>query len=589
MSSLRRSSHVAPGSAFLVALLLVLLGLSAVLAYQGVDAARSEARSTDRALRGYASFASWELARRADAALRRGLTAAGSAALPSEAAPLPGSSLPPVTPRAASAEAVVRAWCRCTGAVQAAFRVGADSRTWEVAAANRAVDVWLRAGARGSALGRFVVDGKGIGDGRILVEPAAVGGARWLLVYRLSAPGGERRADGFVVAAAPVAARAFAEAYAGGTLLPGAVRSGGASAVTAVLSHDGVAVWNSPGAPGVSPREGAWVDAKIGAYPPEPLARGDVAEPLAGLLAGLTTRVAVRPDVAVGAPAEGPRSRLPLLLTVFGLTLALVCVAIVQLRRQQELVRLRDDFVSGVSHELRTPLAQIRLFSDLLDSGRLATHEQRTRSVRIIAEESRRLSWLVENILHFSRAQRGAGRVQPNPVLAAQLLREIVDSFAPLAREKNVRFVVEADEGVLVRADSDALRQVLLNLLDNAVKYGPPGQTVRVHAALRGFALRIAVDDRGPGVPREERHTVWEPYRRLARDAEGATGGSGIGLAVVKDLVELQGGRVGLGEVPGGGARFWIELPFAMYAGPSAPAAADVGTHAPAGEGVGAR
>jgi signal transduction histidine kinase len=560
---------MAPGSAFLVALLLVLLGLSAVLAYQAVAAARSEARFTDRALRGYASFASFELARRADAALRRGLSDAGSAALREGA---PGSAPPPAADVASRAQTAVGAWCRCAGAVHGAFRLDAGRR-FEVASAPRAVDAWLRGGARGSALGRLSTGGRG--DDGIVVEPVAVGGARYLLVYRLSPSGSERRASGFVVAAAAVAARAFAEGYAGGTLLPGAVRTGAPGAVSAALLRgDGVAVWHSPGTPGAPPpREGAWVDAKIGAYPPEPLTRGDVAEPLGGLLAGLTTRVAVRPDVAVGAPAEGPRSRLPLLLTVFGLTLALVCVAIVQLRRQQELVRLRDDFVSGVSHELRTPLAQIRLFSDLLDSGRLATHEQRTRSVRIIAEESRRLSWLVENILHFSRAQRGAGHVQPNPVLAAPLLREIVDSFAPLAREKNVRFVVEADEGVLVRADPDALRQVLLNLLDNAVKYGPAGQTVRVHAGLRGFALRIAVDDGGPGVPREERHAVWEPYRRLARDAEGATGGSGIGLAVVRDLAELQGGRVGLGEAPGGGARFWIELPFAMYAGPSEPPA----------------
>jgi len=595
MPSLRRSSHVAPGSAFLVALLLVLLGLSAVLAYQAVDAARSEARSTDRALRGYASVASWELARRADASLRRGLSAAASAALPAqtalpeEAGAPPGSAPPPLARRAASAEAALRAWCRCTGAVQGAFRLGTGQRTArELSAAPRAVEAWLRGGAQGSALGRFAAEGRGREERRALIEPVAVGGARYLLVYRLSSPGGEPRAEGFVVDAAPVAARAFAEAYAGGTLLPGAVGTGAPGAVdAALLRADGVAVWHSPGAPapGASPREGAWVDAKIGAYPPEPLARGDVAEPLTGLLAGLTTHVTVRPDVAVGAPAQGPRTRLPLLLTVFGLTLTLVCVAIVQLRRQQELVRLRDDFVSGVSHELRTPLAQIRLFSDLLDSGRLATPEQRTRSVRIIAEESRRLSWLVENILHFSRAQRGAGRVQPNPVLAAPLLRDIVDSFAPLAREKNVTFAVEADEGVLVRADPDALRQVLLNLLDNAVKYGPPGQTVRVHAALRGFALRIAVDDRGPGVPREERHAVWEPYRRLARDAEGATGGSGIGLAVVRDLVELQGGRMGVGEVPGGGARFWIELPFAMYAGPAEPPAA----HEPAREGAVAR
>ena len=563
MLSLRRSSQMAPGSAFLAGLLLVLLGLSTVLAYQAVDAARSEARSTDQALRGYASLAGWELARRADDALRRELTTAGTAAL-AAGDDEPGSAVRSPDEVARLADASVKAWCRCALPVLGAFRLAADARGAQVAGVPAAVEAWLRTGARGSALGRSLA--RASADEQVHVEPLAAGGARYLLVYRLAGTGEGRAVDGFVVDPAAVAPRAFDEAYGAGALVPGVAPAGGGGSVTAVvLRENGTLVWRSAGAP---QREGAWVDAKIGAYPPEPLARGSVAERLGGAWAGLTSQVSVRPDAAVGVPAQGPRSRLPLLLAVFGLTLALVCVAIVQLRRQHELVRLRDDFVSGVSHELRTPLAQIRLFSDLLDSGRLASPEQRARSVRIIAEESRRLSWLVENILHFSRAQRGAGRVQPNPVLAAPLLREIVDAFAPLAREKDVDFTVDADEGVLVRADPDALRQVLLNLLDNAVKYGPPGQTVRVRAELRGLDLRIAVDDRGPGVPWDERRAVWEPYRRLARDAEGATGGSGIGLAVVKDLVELHGGRVGVGEVPGGGARFWIELPYAMHAGP---------------------
>jgi signal transduction histidine kinase len=296
--------------------------------------------------------------------------------------------------------------------------------------------------------------------------------------------------------------------------------------------------------------------------------------------------VAVRPKVAATLAAEkAPRSRLPLLLTVFGLTLALVCVAIVQLRRQQELVRLRDDFVSGVSHELRTPLAQIRLFADLLDSERLATPEQRRRSIRIINEEARRLTYLVENILLFSRAQRGAGRVSPDPVEVEPLVREIVDSFAPLARARGAEFALSLDAGVVARVDPDALRQVLLNLLDNAVKYGPPGQRVDVGARLSGFSLRVWVDDQGPGVPREEREKVWEPYRRLERDAASAAGGSGIGLAVVRDLVELHGGRVGVADAPGGGARFWIELPRAMHAGPPGYAEEPAGTPAAAAAG----
>jgi len=559
MIHLRRSPHLAPGSAFLAGLLLALLGLSAVLAYQAADAARSEAASTDRALRGYGSFATWELARRADAVLHRRLAASLDAALGGDSAGAAPSA-------SALAARVARelAWCGCANPVRGALvlTVRGDVVTVDGAGAASAVERWLhdmppvptRPGVRGDTTG---------------IASVAIGGERYDLVFRPRRGADDLTAEAILVASADVAPAALDEAYRASALLPGAVRGSvpaGEAVAAVVLSGDGTVIWRSRAAAAV--RDG-WVDAKVGGFPQEPLARGTVTERLDGLLAGLSSRVAVRADAAGAAPAGGPKSRLPLLLTVFGLTLALVCVAIVQLRRQQELVRLRDDFVSGVSHELRTPLAQIRLFADLLESGRLATGEQRSRSIRIINEESRRLTWLVENILHFSRSQRGAGRIAPQPVEAAPLVREIVDAFAPLARERDARFEVLADEGVVVRVDADALRQVLLNLLDNAVKYGPQGQTVRIRLELRGLALRLSVDDRGPGVPRDERARVWEPYRRLPRDAEGATGGSGIGLAVVKDLVELHGGRVGVGEAPGGGARFWIELPYAMHAGPS--------------------
>ena len=566
MIRLRRSPHLAPGSAFLAGLLLALLGLSAVLAYQAADAARSEARSTDRALRGYASFATWELARRADDVLRRRLAAPLQAGLPPDSTADPASL-------AARATRDLR-WCQCRTPVRGAFVLLQENGALlaDVAGGTAALDHWLRAGAPGSSLGRILAAAAPAET--TLVEAVTVGGVRYDLAARVRREAAVTRVDGFAVTPADVAPAALDEAYRSAALLPGAI--GGSvppadAVAAAVLTAGGTVLWRSRRAAAAA-RDG-WVDAKVGGAP-EPLARGTVTERLGGLLAGLTSRVAVRAEVVGSTPADGSNPRLPLLLAVFGLTLGLVSVAIVQLRRQQELVRLRDDFVSGVSHELRTPLAQIRLFADLLESGRLATGEQRSRSIRIINEESRRLTWLVENILHCSRAQRGAGRVAPQPVQAAPLVREIVDAFAPLARERDARFEVLADDGVVARVDADAFRQVLLNLLDNAVKYGPPGQTVRVRVELRGLSLRLSVDDQGPDVPWEERNRVWEPYRRLARDAEGATGGSGIGLAVVKDLVELHGGRVGVVDAPGGGARFWLELPYAMHAGPSPAEAA---------------
>ncbi|HEX2094287.1 MAG TPA: HAMP domain-containing sensor histidine kinase [Longimicrobiaceae bacterium] len=579
MISARRSSRMAPGSAFLVVLLLLMLGLSGVLAYQALDAARSELRSTERALRGYAAFAAWELVRRADDSLSRRLAASAARALPPDAARGPSSrgDSAVLASLIGAARREMR-WCGCPEAVRGAFLVagGPGRRAARVSDGRDGLRAWLETNFRGDAPGArpLVVSG---GD-RLLAQPALVGGRRILLVYRLvpERGGGEPRAHGVALDPARLVPPVFREVVRSTPLLPASIRGGftneDALAVM-VATREGEVVYRSH-ASLTAAQDGSWLDAKVGRYRPDALAPGEVVEPLGGLFAGLTVRVAVRPEVAAGRVDEGPagdrapRSRLPILLTVFTLTLGLVCVAIFQLRRQQELVRLRDDFVSGVSHELRTPLAQIRLFADLLESERLRDPEQHRRSIRIINEEARRLTYLVENILHFSRAQRGTGRIAPNPVEMGPLLREIVESFAPLARTRGTEFALELDEGVIARVDRDALRQVLLNLLDNAVKYGPRGQRVRVGMRLAGLTLRIWVDDQGPGIPVGERLQVWEPYRRLERDADSASTGSGIGLSVVRDLVALHGGRVRVEEAPGGGARFVVELFEAMYAGP---------------------
>jgi len=559
MTPSRRSSRLAPGSALLVLLLLLMLGLSSVLAYQALDAARSEARLAERALRGYAGLARWELSRRADQALGGRLASAASA----------GAAQAADSPDAPRALAVLRSavdreleWCDCPRAVRGVFRIESGGGTWSVSSGG------VPEGARPAVTGLAPTLRASAHD-TVRITSVDVDGARRLIVYHLHTEDRGVVAHGFVLDAYAAAAPVLRGVLRGPPLLPllpGGLTNENAMAVT-VADGAGTVVFRSPEVPEVRmPRDGAWVDAKVGSLAPQPTS-GTVVEGMGGLLDGLTARVSVRPVVAVERVSDdAPESRLPLLLGVFGLTLALFGVAMMQLRRQQELVRLRDDFVSGVSHELRTPLAQIRLFADLLETGRLHDPSQRARSVRIINEESRRLTFLVENILHFSRAQRDANRLSPRPVEAGPLVREIVDAFAPLARD--AEFVTRVEAGVVARIDRDAFRQVLLNLLDNAAKYGPRGQTVQVGMAVAGFAVRVWVQDQGPGVPPEDRARVWQPYRRLERDAEGATGGSGIGLAVVRDLVELHGGRTWVEDAPGGGARFVLEVPGATYAGP---------------------
>src|SRR5690606_28542059 len=302
-------------------------------------------------------------------------------------------------------------------------------------------------------------------------------------------------------------------------------------------------------------------DVLFAAAPPRP---GELpaTDTLNALFGGMVVRAAVLPEVAGQLIIGGlPRSRMPQLAALLVLAAILAGVALGQLRKEEELARLRSDFVASVSHELRTPLTQIRLFLETLRLGRFKTEEQRAWSLDTIDRETTRLVHLVENVLQFSRAERGTAALEASVLDLGEEAAQVVTAFVPLARVRDVRIECAVPRGLHARAHRDALRQVLLNLLDNAVKYGPAGQTVRVTGALHGDHARIAVEDQGPGVPPAERGRIWEPCRR-GRSAVGSVAvGSGIGLSVVRDIVERGGGRVGIEDAPGGGARFVVELP----------------------------
>jgi signal transduction histidine kinase len=291
-------------------------------------------------------------------------------------------------------------------------------------------------------------------------------------------------------------------------------------------------------------------------------AKYSVADTIEPNFGRLITRVGLNTDFAGMLVVGGlPRSRVPMLIALFVIAAGLLTVALLQLRRQQELARLRTEFVSGVSHELRTPLAQIRWFAELLHMGKLRSEEERARSAGIIDQEARRLTYLVENVLNFSRSENGTNRISPSPVDFDHEIDEAIELFAPLARARKMTVASALDSSAVVSLDRDALRQILLNLLDNAVKYGPAGQTITVGSEIAGDRARIWVEDNGPGIPHDQRQRVWEPYVRLTREAESATGGSGIGLSVVRELVTMHGGRTRAESAPGGGARVVIELP----------------------------
>ncbi len=243
-----------------------------------------------------------------------------------------------------------------------------------------------------------------------------------------------------------------------------------------------------------------------------------------------------------------------------------------RLRRAGALARVRADFVAGVSHELRTPLAQIRMFAELLRKDALLDPGESDRALRIIEKEAGRLSILVDNVLNFARLQRDGRPEVVRPADVAEEVRQVIDAFAPLAAERGVRIATDVPEGVRALVDAQALRQVLINLLENAVKYGPRGQTVTVGASVDGTRVRLWVDDEGPGIAVAERAVVFEAFRRGAVAERSDAPGSGLGLAVVRSLVEHHGGSVAAAAAPAGGARIAVELPRASAAAAELPA-----------------
>ncbi len=275
---------------------------------------------------------------------------------------------------------------------------------------------------------------------------------------------------------------------------------------------------------------------------------------------GLLVRAQIRPELASIVVIGGlPRSRLPFLLGLLAVAAALALVALGQIRREGELARLRESFVANISHELRTPLAQMRLYIETLRLGRFTTAEQRDHSLANVERETTRLTQLVERVLRFSRAGHPDDDARV-PVDAAAEVRSIVDEFQPLAAARGARVTLHAHVVPPLLLHPAALRHIVLNLLDNAVKYGTAGQTIRVEVRPASRDVRIAVTDEGPGVPAADRDAVWKPYQR-GRTA-GHAAGSGIGLAVVREVCSTHGGRAWVEDAASGrGAVFVVSLP----------------------------
>ena len=276
---------------------------------------------------------------------------------------------------------------------------------------------------------------------------------------------------------------------------------------------------------------------------------------------GMRVRAQVVPHRAEGLLIGGtPRSRVPLLVGLLLLAVGLTVLAAVMLRREVRFAAERADFVASVSHELRTPLTQVRLVIDTLRLGRGGDAQSRDAALGVADREVLRLQHLVEGLLRFTRGpRRDNGPRVPADVL--EEARAVAREFQPLAAPRDVMIAVHGEGPVFAPLQQGALRQLLLNLLDNAVKYGADRSVVTVAVTPRdGGGARISVTDTGPGVPHADRERIWRPFDRGGAAEKHAAGGSGIGLTIVRQIAEEHGGRAWVEGAPEGGARFVVEI-----------------------------
>jgi two-component system, OmpR family, phosphate regulon sensor histidine kinase PhoR len=225
------------------------------------------------------------------------------------------------------------------------------------------------------------------------------------------------------------------------------------------------------------------------------------------------------------------------------------------MRREIELLRLRSDFISTVSHELRTPLALIRMYAETLEMGRMEDPARRKEYLGTILSETERLTRLVNDVLTVSRADARTRRLEQVDV--NEVVREVVHAYEGRLTSGGFRPILALAEPVApILADREGVAEALINLLDNAMKYSASEKYLRIATGEEGRRVFVEVEDHGKGIATEHQKKVFEAFYRVTEGMVHSTRGTGLGLALVKRIMEAHGGEVLLSSVPGKGSTF---------------------------------
>jgi len=227
-----------------------------------------------------------------------------------------------------------------------------------------------------------------------------------------------------------------------------------------------------------------------------------------------------------------------------------------------ELHRMKSQFIAAVSHELRTPLTSITAYAETLRAHNITIEEGvKDKFLRVIHEESRRLTRIVDDILDLATMDAGRVRLSCRPVDLRAVIEDALDVIRPIADERNISVSCPPPERVEVQADPDLLKQLVVNLLDNAVKFGGEGSVVWLEVERDANAVRLIVQDEGPGIPADMLDKVFERFFQLDPSSARRHGGSGLGLAICRSIASWHDGRIWAESGPGKGARLVVSLP----------------------------
>jgi signal transduction histidine kinase len=287
----------------------------------------------------------------------------------------------------------------------------------------------------------------------------------------------------------------------------------------------------------------------------------EVERNLEGAFQGLTLAIKLRGTTLA---AIGQRFARISFLTLAALSLVLaggIALTYRNVTKEMALARLKSDFVSNVSHELRTPLSLIRLYAETLEMGRLTSPEKYQEYYRIIRKESERLTSLINNILDFSRIEAGRKEYDFRETDMRELVHNTLDSYRYQIEQNGFQFEEKIDEVPPLRVDREAMARSLLNLVNNALKYSQDRKFIGVNLYRDNGSVKLEVVDQGIGIPHQEQQKIFEKFYRVGDPLVHNTKGSGLGLSLVRHIVQAHGGDVSVDSAPGQGSKFTIALP----------------------------